>query len=90
MQERAAPRPVEHLYDYRLNLGRVLAATLALGNYEPPWKNATTFDDPAVGQFEAALFNPELWRPMYPNPAFQNMTDRDGFWATKNCHAVNR
>jgi hypothetical protein len=77
------PRKIEHLYDYRLNHARVLAATIAFGAYQPPWENATTLNSPAVGQFEADLFDPIKWKPMYPNPAFQNMTDRDGFWATK-------
>jgi hypothetical protein len=28
-------------------------------------------------------FEPQNWRPEYPNPAFLNATDDDAFWAAK-------
>jgi hypothetical protein len=72
-----------HIYDYNFSYARVLAATINFGFYQPYWKNLQESAYPAVGLFEADLFRPERWRPVYPNPAFQNMTDRDGFWAAK-------
>jgi len=77
------PKERGHLYDYFLNYGRVLGSTLALGFYRPYWLRARTLDNAAVGQFESNIFVPHKWKPVYPNPAFQNMTDRDAFWATK-------
>jgi len=77
------PRKKEHLYDYTFNYGRNMARLLALGAYTPYWEKAESPDYPALGFFESKVFEPEHWRPSYPNPAFQNMTNRDGFWATK-------
>jgi hypothetical protein len=38
---------------------------------------------PAVGRFEADAFNPETWKPEYPNAAFRNMRDEDAYWAAR-------
>jgi hypothetical protein len=35
----------------------------------------------SVAIFEAKLFEPEKWQPNYPNPAFDEATRRDSFWA---------
>lgn len=72
-----------HHYDYRFHPGRVLFGLATLGLYRPYWEDIEYLDDPAVGLFESRVFRPERWKPSYPNPAFQNMTPRDAFWATK-------
>src|SRR5690606_14575297 len=48
--------------------------TLAtLGLYTRPWLHIRYPDvPPSVGRFEAESFDPVLWRPEYPNPAFDN------------------
>ena len=38
---------------------------------------------PSVGRFEADAFEPERWKPEYPNPAFANMRGDDAFWAAR-------
>ena len=59
--------------------------TLAtLGVYTRPWMHISYPDvPPAVGRFEAEAFQPELWKPEYPNPAFDNMRPDDAFWAAR-------
>jgi hypothetical protein len=37
----------------------------------------------SVGRFEGDFFDPALWRPEYPNPAFDNMLPEDAFWAAR-------
>jgi hypothetical protein len=37
----------------------------------------------AVGRIEADAFDPLLWRPEYPNSAFDNMRPDDAFWAAR-------
>ena len=37
----------------------------------------------SIGNFESRYFEPEEWKPEYPNPAFLNMTDQDAYWAAK-------
>ena len=59
--------------------------TLAtLGVYTRSWMRIAYPDVPdAVGRFEGEAFRPELWRPEYPNPAFENMRPDDAFWAAR-------
>ena len=59
--------------------------TLAtLGLYTRPWTHIDYPDaPPSAGRFEAAAFKPELWKPEYPNAAFENMRADDAFWAAQ-------
>jgi hypothetical protein len=59
--------------------------TLAtFGVYVRPWMLIDYPDvPPSVGRFEAQVFDPEQWKPEYPNPAFQNMRPDDAFWAAR-------
>lgn len=59
--------------------------TLAtLGIYTRPWMHIDYPEVPAsVGRFEGDAFDPERWRPEYPNPAFANMRADDAFWAAR-------
>ena len=38
---------------------------------------------PEVGYLDNDLFHPARWKPMYPAPPFDNLTDRDAFWGTR-------
>jgi hypothetical protein len=38
-------------------------------------------DYPAVGNLESDFFEPWMWKPEYPNPAFERMDEADAFWA---------
>ena len=56
------------------------AATLGL--WVRPWVKVDYPNvAPSVGRFEAEFFDPVLWRPEYPNPAFDNLRTDDAFWA---------
>jgi hypothetical protein len=59
--------------------------TLAtLGVYTRPWLHYSYPDvPPSVGRFEGDFFDPERWKPEYPNPAFENMRADDAFWAAR-------
>lgn len=37
----------------------------------------------SVGTFQSEYFHPGRFKPHQPNPAFENCTDRDGFWGAK-------
>jgi hypothetical protein len=60
---------------------------LSLGLYAPAWMRAEFPDMPAVGNFEAELFDPLKWKNNYPNPAFRNLLPDDGYWAAKKVMA---
>jgi hypothetical protein len=55
-----------------------------LGFYIRPWALIDYPNVPrSVGRFEGKAFDPEKWKPEYPNPAFQNMRPDDAFWAAR-------
>jgi hypothetical protein len=54
-----------------------------LGLYQRPWTRISFPQYKGIGNFEAAHFEPESWKPNYPCPPFENTTARDGFWAAK-------
>jgi hypothetical protein len=57
------------------------------GLYVPGWMRYDYPDDPAVGRFTSATFNPGDWKPEYPNAAFRNRLPDDEFWAAKQVMA---
>lgn len=69
-------------YIFESKPGWLTLATLGL--YIRPWMTIPYPRVPAsVGRIEAARFDPERWKPEYPNPAFANMRPDDAFWAAR-------
>ncbi len=57
---------------------------VTLGFVEEPWRRARQATGiPSVGNFESEVYRPEDFRQMVPQPAFREMTDRDGYWGAK-------
>lgn len=56
-------------------------ATLGLKKWQ--WEEALPWTNPSVGYFEAEIFHPGKWNPIYPIPPFENMTNQDGYWGAK-------
>ncbi len=56
---------------------------LTLGFYVRPWVKYRYPDLPAIGRIESSYFQPEQWKPEYPNPAFSNARPEDQFWAAR-------
>lgn len=56
---------------------------VTLGLYVPRWAFADYPNIPSVGRFEYSIFEPETFKPDYPNPAFANRLPDDTFWAAK-------
>ena len=61
----------------------VFTRIATLGLWDRPWVHAKYPDYPSIGKIESKYFQPEEWKPEYPNPAFLNMTDQDAYWAAK-------
>lgn len=79
---RATKRGQEYRYDPRY----MALSYITLGLYVKPWTRPDAANRPyypAVGYFEAEIFDPGSWVPSYPNPAFEKVTPRDGFWGAK-------
>jgi hypothetical protein len=61
----------------------IFVSTATLGIKVWPWEHATDPVYRSIGYFESEIFNPGKFDPIYPNPAFENMTDRDAYWGAK-------
>ncbi len=63
--------------------GAVFAKALSLGLWSPYWERARYPKLEAVGRIDARSFDPEKWKPNYPNPAFLRRLPGDEYWAAK-------
>jgi hypothetical protein len=82
----AKPKSTKHGREYLYDPAMISKAFLGLGFYDRPWlflDRDAAIRYPSVGYFTAKYFRPEMWKPVYPNPAFERMTLRDGFWGAK-------
>jgi len=67
---------------YLFDPAEIMKTTFTLGlNHRR--SNSNQIQYPSIGYIEGATFEPMLWRSNFPNPAFENMTKRDGYWAAK-------
>ncbi len=71
-------------WEYTVDAPAIVGRLLALGTHEDAWRRVRRpagLDE--VGYLESALFDPLEFKPLQPNTAFANLTDRDGYWAAK-------
>lgn len=68
---------------YFFSLKPTMAQIASLGFYVPAWARSHYIQNPAIGQIEYPRFEPEEWKPNYPNPAFVNRLPDDTFWGAK-------
>jgi hypothetical protein len=62
---------------------------LTLGLYVPEWMRADYPHLPEIGNFDYKTFYPEDWRSNYPNPAFDQHTPGDDYWAARKVMAFS-
>lgn len=70
-------------FEYIVHGGPIAVRVLTLGVLGLEWAGIKYPDEPAVGHIDAAHFDPDDWRPQYPNPAFIRMDRADAFWAAR-------
>jgi hypothetical protein len=68
-----------YFFDKKLTFAQMFS----LGLYVPEWARSDYIKHPALGQIEYPRFEPEEWKPNYPNPAFVNRLPDDTYWAAK-------
>jgi hypothetical protein len=71
-------------YEFSLDLVGIARRAATLGLVEDRWRTLSLdhgFSE--VGYFDSKTFEPDKFRPLQPNHAFANTTDRDGYWAAK-------
>jgi len=76
---RAYPTGGEYFVDW----GVAARSALTLGLAPFAWEKVVDPGLPALGFIEADAFDPEGWRPDYPNPAFDERTARDVRWGAR-------
>ena len=76
--------------EYLVQWPPILKAGLTLGLWDRPWRHVNYPEHPGVGRFEAEYFQPQHWKPEYPNPAFQRMLPEDAFWAVRILMRLDR
>ena len=54
-----------------------------------PWIRVKYPEMRSLGNIEAAFFQPDAWRPEYPNAAFDNAQPDDLFWAARRVMAIS-
>ena len=72
---------------YFFEFKQALAQAISLGAYTPAWARAGYRSSDAVGMINHDAFDPDAWKPNYPNPAFVNRLPDDEFWAAKKVMA---
>jgi len=71
-------------YSSYLAADHVLGDWLSLGLVDRPWDHARFGPSgPVFAYYRVAGFVPDAWRPGYPNPAMQRMTERDAAWMAR-------
>ncbi|HET9316405.1 MAG TPA: hypothetical protein VFQ51_12500 [Vicinamibacteria bacterium] len=73
--------------EYIVDWGPIARAAASFGIADRAWRRVRYRDFPEVGNLEADFFDPDRWRPEYPNPAFERMRPEDALWAA---HIVAR
>jgi hypothetical protein len=67
-----------------LDFEHVIVDFLTLGVIQRPWFEARYGDAGQVlGYYDVERFVPDQWRPGYPNPAFDQRTERDAAWMAR-------
>jgi hypothetical protein len=71
-------------YSYELDFADIFRSLLTLGAEEQPWDHARRMPGREKFAFYRTQdFDPALWKPAYPNPAFLRMTERDAAWMAR-------
>lgn len=77
--KRAYPTGTEYYIDYLVGARQLMT----LGLHPFAWEAGVDPEIPSTGFVESQVFDPSSWRPDYPNPAFDERTERDIRWGAR-------
>jgi hypothetical protein len=69
--------------EYYFESGPVLKSAYTFGLWDRKWRHVKYPKYRSIGRFESSYFQPQDWKPDYPNAALNKMQNEDAFWATK-------
>ena len=75
--------PAEVGHENTFDPHQILKNFVTLGLYVHPWEKSGGVRFSSIGYFESHLFHPQKYKFIYPNAAFENSTDLDGYWGAK-------
>jgi hypothetical protein len=71
-------------YSHYFDVGATLDDWLTLGLRKRPWESARFgASGKVLGYYRTVDFEPEAWKPVYPNAAFGRMSERDAAWMAR-------
>jgi len=77
------PRAYPTGHEYYVDFGVMSGEAVTLGLRPFAWEPSVDPHMPSVGFIESKTFDPARWRPDYPNPAFDQRTERDVRWGAR-------
>ncbi len=75
------PKYLGEGYEGVLDWPKIVRSFTAFGIWYRPWLGLRRAPYRSVGVFESQVFEPDAWRPKLPNPAFDEATWLDRYWA---------
>ena len=79
----SGPKPPEIGHENGVDPHQILKNIVTLGFYVRPWEKVKPIHYPSIGYFRSDIFHPQKYKFLTPNPAFENMTNLDGYWGAK-------
>jgi hypothetical protein len=85
------PREPWEGYEYLVQRGDIGKGIPTFGFQTVAWRRVPFYESPAVGRLpkDNTTWDPEVWRPRVPNPAFVRATLDDKFWAARKLAAIS-
>ena len=77
------PMPPNSGHENSVDPHQIFENTVTLGLYVRPWEKIKPIRYPSIGYFGSDIFHPQKYKFITPNPAFENMTNLDGYWGAK-------
>ncbi len=84
-----APHDYDEGWEFLWEGDRTWKRLDTLGLSLQPWQTADYVENPAIGRFEGALFDPAAWKPRVPTAAFLRAREDDSFWAARRVTAFS-
>lgn len=71
-------------HSHYMALDHVFVDWISLGTIQRPWDtNEFSTTGPVLGYYQIDNYDPQNYRPGYPNPAMLRMSERDGAWMAR-------
>ena len=77
------PQEAYESNEYFFDTGEILKSAFTLGLHHRDDTRKVEIPYPSIGNISGKTFQPNHWKPHWPIPPFQNMTERDAFWGAK-------